>query len=64
MPRRLPPGSNRKIETSEDKAWQEWFDKLDIKEHGQYLSKLGLDKGEIEEWESTGGFKKPDKKKD
>ncbi|MDP6670695.1 MAG: hypothetical protein QGI60_02670 [archaeon] len=42
-----------------DKAWNDWYEKLDVKEHEKYLSQLGLDKEDIEEWEEVEGFKKP-----
>ena len=64
MVRRAKPVPNGKIENGEDKAWQDWFNKLDIKEHEEYLAKLGLEKEEIEEWEETEGLKKPVKKKE
>jgi hypothetical protein len=57
MQRRVKPALEGKIEKPEDKAWKEWYDKLDPKEHEEYLSKLGLDKDDIEEWEETEGFK-------
>lgn len=65
MPRKLKPKSKPegKIDKPEDKAWQEWYGKLDAKEHESYLSKLGLDKDDIKEWEETEGIKKPKKKK-
>ncbi len=63
MARRLKPVPGGKIDKPEDKAWREWFNKLDAKEHEDYLSKLGLDKGDIEEWEETEGFKKSHKTK-
>lgn len=53
-----------KIEKPEDKAWAEWYNGLDAKEHEAYLSKLGLDKDDIEEWEEAEGFKKQKKRKD
>jgi len=37
-------------EKPEDKPWREWFNKLSIEEHDQYLEKLGLDKEDIEEF--------------
>ena len=64
MPRRMKLKPGGKIEKGEDKAWQEWYNELDVKEHENYLSKLGLDKEDIEEWEEVEGFKKPKKKKD
>ena len=42
-----------------DKAWNDWYEKLDLKEHEKYLGQLGLDKEDIEEWEEVEGFKKP-----
>ena len=57
MQRRVKPVPNGKIEKPEDKAWKEWYDKLDPKEHEEYLSKLGLEKEDIEEWEESGGLK-------
>ncbi|MCX6798584.1 MAG: hypothetical protein NTW59_00630 [Candidatus Diapherotrites archaeon] len=64
MVRRARPTPDGKIEKAEDKAWQEWFKKLDAKGHEEYLSKLGLDKEEIGEWEEAERFKKPAKKKE
>ncbi len=55
--RKIPEG---KIEKPEDKIWKEWFNKLSLKEHENYLAKLGLDEEDIKEWEEE--FKK--KKKD
>ncbi len=46
------------ISRPEDKAWNEWFNKLRPEEHEDYLSKLGLDKEDIDEWEEKGGFKR------
>jgi len=63
MPRRIKPRSEGKIEKPEDKAWQEWYNGLDVKEHEARLAKLGLDKEDIEEWEEVEGLKKPTKKK-
>lgn len=53
------PAPEGKIEKGEDKAWQEWYNGLDVKEHEQHLKQLGLDKEDIEEWEEVEGFKKP-----
>jgi len=64
MVHRAKPVPNGKFEKGEDKAWQDWFNKLGIKEHEEYLAKLGLEKGEIEEWEEAEGLKKPAKKKE
>jgi len=64
MPRRMRTKPEGKIEKPEDKAWQEWYDKLDAKEHENYLSKLGLDKEDIDEWEEDQGLKKAKKKKE
>ena len=64
MARGAKPVPNGKIGKGEDKAWQDWFNKLGIKEHEEYLAKLGLEKEEIEEWEETRGLKKPAKKKE
>ena len=58
--RKIPKG---KIEKPEDKAWQAWYKGLDVKEHEKHLAQLGLDTGDIEEWEEVEGFKKPGKKK-
>jgi hypothetical protein len=63
MQRRAKPVPNGKIEKGEDKAWHDWFNKLDVKEHEEFLSKLGLEKEDIEEWESAEGIKKPLQKK-
>ena len=64
MPKRSPNlKPEGKIEKPEDKAWREWYEKLDPKEHEEYLSKLGLDKEEIEEWEEAEGLKKSQGKK-
>ena len=57
MQRRVKPVPEGKIEKPEDKAWKEWYEKLAPKEHEEYLSKLGLGKEDIDEWEATGGFK-------
>jgi len=54
---------SKAVHNSGDKVWNEWYDKLDVKEHENYLSKLGLDKEDIEEWGEIEGFKKPKKKK-
>lgn len=64
MVHRAKPAPNGKLEKGEDKAWQDWFNKLGIKEHEEYLAKLGLEKEEIEEWEEAEGLKKPAKKKE
>jgi hypothetical protein len=64
MPRRTKPKPEGKIEKPEDKSWKEWYNSLDVKEHENYLSKLGLDKDDIEEWEEAEGIKKPKKKKE
>lgn len=45
------------ISSPEDKAWNEWFNKLRPEEHEDYLSKLGLDKEDIDEWAEKGGIK-------
>jgi len=65
MPRKakLKPQPEGKIEKPEDKAWNEWYNGLDAKEHEKHLAQLGLDKEDIEEWEEVEGFKKPKKKK-
>ncbi len=65
MPRTLknkkkPEG---KIEKPEDKAWLDWYSKLDVAEHEAKLAQLGLDQEDIKEWEEVEGFKKPVKKK-
>ncbi|MBN2067129.1 MAG: hypothetical protein JW744_01535 [Candidatus Diapherotrites archaeon] len=57
MKAKLKP--SKAIHNPADKAWNEWFDKLDAKEHEKYLSQLGLDTEDIEEWEEAEGFKKP-----
>jgi len=64
MPRRIGPKPEGKIEKPEDKAWQDWYGKLEAKDHEEYLAKLGLEKEEIEEWEQAEGIKKAGKKKD
>lgn len=56
--RRKKPVSEGKIEKPEDKAWEEWFNKLDTKEHEKYLKQLGLDDEEIQEW-GKGETQKP-----
>jgi hypothetical protein len=48
--RTLKSKKEGKIEKSEDKVWQDWYGKLDKKEHEKMLSQLGLDKEDIEEW--------------
>lgn len=48
--RALKPKRTSKIEKPEDKDWQEWYSKLDKKEHEKILFQLGLDKEDIEEW--------------
>jgi len=63
MARKIKPKPGGKNEKPEDKSWQDWYNNLDVKEHENYLSKLGLDKEDIEEWEETKGLKKPAKKK-
>lgn len=63
MPRRIKSSAVGRIEKPEDKSWQEWYNGLDVKQHENYLSKLGLDREEINEWEEAEGFKKPKKKK-
>ncbi len=65
MPKKakLKPRPEGKIEKSGDKEWTEWYNGLDVKEHEKHLAQLGLDKDDIEEWEETEGFKKPENKK-
>ena len=63
MRKKIKPTPEGKIEKSEDKSWQDWYNNLDAKEHEDYLSKLGLDKEDIAEWEEAEGFKKSGKKK-
>lgn len=58
--RKVPDG---RLEKPEDKAWAEWYEKLDVSEHEKYLAQLGLDKEDIEEWEEAEGIKKPNSKK-
>lgn len=41
---------DNRIEKPEDKTWQEWYEKLDNKEHEKMLAQLGLEKEDIEEW--------------
>lgn len=55
---KISQGKNAK---SEDKAWNDWYEKLDVAEHEKYLAQLGLDKEDIEEWEEAEGFKKKPK---
>ena len=43
-----PPEGAHMAEKPEDKEWKKWFDKLDKKEHENYLRKLGLDDEDIE----------------
>ncbi|MCD6434639.1 MAG: hypothetical protein J7L14_03430 [Candidatus Diapherotrites archaeon] len=43
----LPQG---RIEKPEDKAWLRWFEKLDEKEHENFLKQAGLSEEDIEEW--------------
>ncbi len=50
---------SKAVHNSADKSWNEWYAKLDVKEHENYLSKLGLDKDDIEDWEEGEGFKEP-----
>ncbi len=64
MPKKSKLVAGGGISKPEDKVWKEWFDNLDVKEHESYLSKLGLDKEDIEEWEEAEGFKKPAKAKE
>ncbi len=61
MPRstKKKPVPEGKIEKSEDKVWQDWYNKLDAKEHEKHLAQLGLDDEDIQEWEEAEGFKKP-----
>ncbi|MDD5163205.1 MAG: hypothetical protein PHD95_03285 [Candidatus ainarchaeum sp.] len=72
--RTLKSKKEGKIEKPEDKDWQEWYGKLDKKEHEKMLSQLGLDKEDIEEWdqhkvfdnlesEATGPTENPNPKK-
>ncbi len=63
MRRKKKPVTEGCIEKSEDKAWQEWFNNLDVKEHETHLAQLGLDKEDIADWEEAEGIKKPKKKK-
>ena len=51
MQRRVKPVPDGKIEKPEDRDWKDWYEKLGEKEHEEYLSKLGLEKEDIEEWE-------------
>lgn len=51
MQKRVKPVPDGKIEKPEDKSWKDWYEKLDPKEHEEYLAKLGLEKEEIDEWE-------------
>ena len=46
------------ISSPEDKAWNEWFNNLSPAEHEDYLSKLGLDKEDIDEWGEKEGVKR------
>ena len=60
MPRKLKkPTEGAKLEKPEDKAWKEWYDGLDVKEHEKHLAQLGLDKEDINEWEEVEGYKEP-----
>ena len=54
--------TKQKIEGPEGKSWQKWFSELSVKEHENYLSKMGLDKEDIAEWEEHEGIKKKKKK--
>jgi hypothetical protein len=54
--RKIPEGH---LDKPGDKAWADWYDKLDVKEHEKYLAQLGLDKEDIDEWEEAEGIKKP-----
>ena len=64
MPSRKKPKPKLEghIEKPEDKAWKEWVEGLDVKEHEQKLAQLGLDKEDIAEWEEVEGLKKTKKK--
>jgi len=59
MPKKAKLKPSKAVHNAGDKAWNEWYDKLDVKEHENYLSKLGLDKDDIEDWEEGEGFKAP-----
>ncbi len=48
--------SGGKIEKPEDGEWKKWYETLDTKEHEKKLALLGLDKKEIEEWETHSVF--------
>lgn len=58
------PPEGTKIEKPEDKAWKEWYNGLDVKEHEKHLTQLGLDKEDIEEWEEVEGYKEPSESPD
>jgi hypothetical protein len=63
MRKKMKGRATGRAETPEDRAWKAWYEKLGVEEHEEYLSKLGLDKEDIEEWEETEGLKKTQKKK-
>ena len=48
----MKPKREGKIEKAEDKAWREWYEKLDKKEHEKMLAQLGLDREDINDWEN------------
>ncbi len=58
MMRKARQNSPVNISRPEDKAWNEWFNKLRPEEHEDYLSKLGLDKEDIDEWEEKEGVRR------
>ena len=51
MPIKKKSASSKKIEKSEDKEWQKWYQELDNKEHEAKLKQLGLADDEIDEWQ-------------
>ena len=51
----MPDG---KIEKAEDKIWKEEFEQMSVQDHEKALQQLGLDEGDIDEWEQAVGYKK------
>ncbi|MFH1663231.1 MAG: hypothetical protein ABH986_00160 [archaeon] len=50
MPRTRKPVEGKIISKAEDMVWHEWYDKLTPEDHSKMLSKLGLDKEDIDEF--------------
>ncbi len=50
MKKKNQPQEGKVVFKVEDKIWHDWYDKLTPEDHCQMLSKLGLDKEEIDEF--------------